>query len=253
MPIRATVQTIEGDAPAGRRAPRHRILLDAELRSPSGDARDVVVRNISATGILLETEFPLEQDEVLELVLPETGVSEARIVWADGRLYGCEFIEPITSAALSAAQLKSGVEDARSDEGPTEEAAPSFGAWLKTLRERQGLSSSKLADLAGVSKVTLWNWESDNAKPQPKNLSRLASALETSERHLLNGWQGDADHGDRPSPRAEGSGSRSSPSTERFPRKHSDERLAEMILASKSQIAELAGTTNDKVRIIIEF
>lgn len=253
MPINAKIQTIEDDNAEGRRTRRRRVSLGAELKSPSGDARDGIVRNISKQGMLLQTDFPLERDEVLELELPEAGTSAARVVWADDRLYGCEFVRPIPSAAVSAALLKSNVDNPERDGEKAEKQVYHFGDWLKVLRDEKGLSGSKLAERAGVSKVTLWNWESNRAKPQPKNVSKLAAALDVSESYLLVGWKADGPLDDSQALRADGSPSHEVLSTGGSSRTDTDQRLAELVSASKSQIAELAGTTSDKVRIIIEF
>ena len=101
MAIRAHFEPAE---PAGRlREPRRKLLFDAQGTPASGGTTGVLVHNISATGLLLQCDTPLEKGERIEIDLPEAGPTAARIVWASGRLFGCAFERPLSQAALSAA------------------------------------------------------------------------------------------------------------------------------------------------------
>lgn len=44
---------------------------------------------------------------------------------------------------------------------------PRFREQLAAARERAGLTMQGLADLAGVSRGTIWNWESGTITPPP--------------------------------------------------------------------------------------
>lgn len=66
----------------------------------------VTIRDLSLTGVLIETAAALGVGEVFQIDLPEAGTIEATVVWNGGELYGCQFTWPISPAALSAALLK---------------------------------------------------------------------------------------------------------------------------------------------------
>ena len=53
----------------------------------------------------------------------------------------------------------------------------SFGMFLRSLREENGLSQAQLGRLAGVSDKAVSKWESDAARPQSGLLRRLADLL----------------------------------------------------------------------------
>tara|TARA_B100000886_G_C20343426_1_gene457614 strand:+ start:298 stop:636 length:339 start_codon:yes stop_codon:yes gene_type:complete len=58
---------------------------------------------------------------------------------------------------------------------------------LKELRKRRGLSLQKVGDLVGVSKNSVYKWESEQAHPSIKNLSALAKAFEVEAVFLAYG------------------------------------------------------------------
>jgi PilZ domain-containing protein len=67
----------------------------------------VTVRDISLTGMLLETSTAMLVGASFEVELPHAGTVGAVVVWNSGEFYGCEFEDPISVAALSAARLQS--------------------------------------------------------------------------------------------------------------------------------------------------
>lgn len=71
---------------------------------PSGSLAHI--HDLSVTGLLFETSAPLSEDRV-EVQLPEVGPTHARVVWHHGRFFGCNFVQPIPKAAVSAALLRS--------------------------------------------------------------------------------------------------------------------------------------------------
>lgn len=117
--------------------------------------------NLSDSGLLLETEASLKPGEALDVVLPEAGMRTARVVWAGHGLAGCKFDAPLGKSALSAAALAS---------VPVSET---MGQRLRRLRRERGDSMVRLAQHLGVSKQTLWNWETDRTLPQPRFLAEL--------------------------------------------------------------------------------
>jgi hypothetical protein len=86
-----------------RRSVRRALKLGAG--SAAGEA--VTIRDISLTGMLLETSTPMLVGGTFEVELPHAGTVPALIVWNSGEFYGCEFDGPISPAAVSAARLQS--------------------------------------------------------------------------------------------------------------------------------------------------
>lgn len=73
----------------------------------SGDVAMALILNISETGLLIETVVRLAVGETLFVDLPEASASAIRVVWTDNLLAGCEFVDPVSMGAVSAAQLMS--------------------------------------------------------------------------------------------------------------------------------------------------
>ena len=96
---------------------RTRVRLKLLLQSTSFGAGDeVVIHDISPTGMLIAAGSVLSDFEELEINIPRAGSVKARVVWNSGNYFGCQFEQPITQAAISAALLRS---TAREDELPT--------------------------------------------------------------------------------------------------------------------------------------
>ena len=60
-----------------------------------------------------------------------------------------------------------------------------FGAKLKHARQEKGLTQMQLADLIGVSKSTLANYETDNREPDMYKIKKILSVLDISSDYLL--------------------------------------------------------------------
>jgi len=92
-----------------RGAGRMRVDLLVTL-PPDQDQRYAHVRNLSEGGMLLETDADLNIGDLLSVNCDGVLKVDARIVWRQEQSYGCQFLEPITSAAVSAAILRAPVE-----------------------------------------------------------------------------------------------------------------------------------------------
>lgn len=68
---------------------------------------EVVIHDLSPTGMLLETPQDLCSGETLFVDLPERGPTAASVVWSSGHFHGCSFEQSIPSATISAALLRS--------------------------------------------------------------------------------------------------------------------------------------------------
>lgn len=90
-----------------RGSARRALKLDVESQGDLQGAAQVTIHDLSLTGVLIETSTPLQQGETFEVDVPGAGPVEAAVMWSSGEYYGCQFKEPISTAALSAALLRS--------------------------------------------------------------------------------------------------------------------------------------------------
>lgn len=60
-----------------------------------------------------------------------------------------------------------------------------LGQTIREFRKQKGLSQEQLAEAAGLSRQTIYKWESDQAAPDLENLKLLAAALGTTVSRLL--------------------------------------------------------------------
>lgn len=68
---------------------------------------EIVIHDISATGMLIETSQELSTGETLIIDLPERGETPATVAWNSGQYFGCQFELSIPAATVSAALLRS--------------------------------------------------------------------------------------------------------------------------------------------------
>lgn len=204
------------------REPRRKLSLEARGALGSGGAADILVHDISVTGLLLESPVPLMVEERIAVDLPHAGATWARVVWTSGRLYGCQFHSPISAATLSAAQLRSAVGRPVDLSVRSPAAADtSLATRLQRLRKERGISQAHIATKLGVSKPTVWAWEHGRARPAESRIADLASVLGVTSAELLSGQPGG----------------------------ESDD----VVTRSRDQIAAALGTRPEKVRIWVEL
>ena len=118
-----------------RVAPRRRLKLDVAGSTPSAADVDVVVHDLSVTGLLIEAAVDLNTGDQLGVEIPGAGAAEAVVVWRSGNYFGCEFSQRIPKAALSAAALRSAPEPRQRPERqlplpPWQAALPRDGAQI---------------------------------------------------------------------------------------------------------------------------
>ena len=97
--------SLEPQTDEQRRTPRRTLRLDVD-----GGAT-ATVRNLSETGLLIESPDVLEVGDRVSLDLPVAGTAEARVIWARAPFYGCEFARPVSRAVVSAALLRAPIEE----------------------------------------------------------------------------------------------------------------------------------------------
>jgi transcriptional regulator with XRE-family HTH domain len=199
------------------RAARRTLLLETEGARAAGDAAAVLIHNVSASGLLIETQTELAADERIDIDLPLAGPTAARVVWSDGGFHGCQFEEHLPSQVLSAVQLRSAPSPSPAPQVSTE----AFASRLRRLRKQKGLTLGALADRLGVSKPTVWAWEHGNARPVQDRIAALAEQLGVPQAEMLTGHDSDA--------------------------------LTALLAKARRQIADAYGTEPAKVRIMIEL
>lgn len=106
----------------------------------------------------------------------------------------------------------------------------SFAARLRQLRQERGWSLASLAERSGLSKPSIWDWESGKSKPRAVSLRILAETFGVEESALRGGDAGGAPE------RRDASGA-----------------LQRVVDASRQQIADLAGVERHRVKIAIEY
>jgi len=87
----------------GRGSKRFRVAFDATLRDPLHAPLDVVVEDLSASGFRVLTPANLAVGIEIGLGLAGIGMHRARVIRHENGAYGCEFVTPLTSAALDLA------------------------------------------------------------------------------------------------------------------------------------------------------
>lgn len=234
------------DAAERRSEERRHLLFATTAKGMDGESQPVLVRDISARGLLLETEEAGSLDKTVVVNLPETGDIEAHIIWQGDKLAGCRLEKHLSQATIDAVRATG---DATHAEQPATDApvprtaARTLAARLKQLRMAKDLTRAELAERSGISTPSIWAWETGRTVPRLGSLETLAKGLgvDVSELQIgVGGASGDLHAALMPTAVAgEGAGDLRMA------------RLAELVAASKAQIAALAGTTADKVTISI--
>lgn len=222
MPISAHFEpTPHSDDP--RRSVRHTLRLEALAAIADGESARVTVHNISAGGLLIETEAELDIGETIALELPEAGARIATVSWASETFYGCQFDPPLSPAELSAAQLRGvAVDEPRLPRSVLTTFDDGFGHRLQRLRKQRGLTLAQIAEKLGVSKPTVWAWEQGRSRPIGNRIDPLADVLGVARAEL-------------------------------YPDAKATTPLHDLLARVRGEIAGAAGTSPDKIRIMIEL
>lgn len=209
-------------SPGNGRASRRQLRLPLHGSKATSGEIEGLVHNISATGMLVESGTPLEIDEVIEVNLPHSGKTATKVIWTSGSLAGCQFEMPISSATLSAAQLRGVVgPDAHATEDQPAPATESFGVRLQRLRAARELTQGQLAATLGVSEPSISAWELDKARPKAGRIEALSVALGVEISELLGIDEA--------------------------------ENLNDLVARAKAQIARAAGVDPAKIKFTIEI
>lgn len=119
-----STQVVESETPEPRSAERRKLHLSSEAHAIHAGAISTTIRDLSETGMLLETTAALDVGMVIAVNLPETGATDATVVWSSGPFFGCEFLTPLRRAAISAAILRNAPQSGQQLPVPVAAQAP---------------------------------------------------------------------------------------------------------------------------------
>lgn len=210
---------------SSRSAERRELRLETSGFVAGAGEANVIIHNISAAGLLLESELVLAKGERLALDLPEAGAVTAVVVWRSEHLYGCAFEQALSPAALAAAQLQGfapGMPSRPLGETAAIGGGEALGHRLNRLRREAGLTLADVAAALGVSKPTVWAWEKGKARPLPERIDAIAEALGV-------------------------------PSEALAPAFGTPRQIDALVAECRARIAEACGTTPEAVKIMIEL
>lgn len=93
-----------------RRTQRRAMRLRVESANAPA-AASATVRNLSETGLLIEAGEAFAVGDTVIVRLPMAGAVDATVIWARMPFYGCEFAQPVSRAVVSAALLRSPIDE----------------------------------------------------------------------------------------------------------------------------------------------
>ncbi|QPC98478.1 helix-turn-helix domain-containing protein [Qipengyuania soli] len=217
----------------GRSEERRRIFLTASAAQGDGSS-GVEILDLSASGLLMSTSASLDLDEPVAVVLADGEEHWARIMWHTGRLYGCRFEQSLSRAELGANLLRAHPPRDLPEVGAVESGTETLGDRLRRLRMDSPHTMEELASLVGVTKPTLWKWETGKSRPRHDAIIRISDVFGVAEAELLYGERG--------------SGRGVSVS-----RAASNATLAMTVAEARRMIAQAAGIDPGQVSISIDF
>lgn len=211
---------------------RRKLSLLARGAHHDGTGLDVLIHNISGTGMLFESDITLAAGDRIEIELPHAGDITAIVIWASGRHFGCQFEGPVSPATLSAVELKSvtapppktkGKDKATVDDeqDSATEIDEDFGGRLQRFRTALGLDQAEVAKHMDVGVASVASWENGRARPKRGRIAKLAAILGVEASDLL----GDGEPGE----------------------------VQDQVDAGRELIARALGVSADRIRIIVEY
>ncbi len=225
---------VEGER---RSETRRHLLFATTARGEDGESQPVLVRDISESGLLLETEEGAQLDKTISVLLPEAGEVAAQVIWQGDKLAGCRLHAHLSQPAIDAVRAKgeaAHAEQVANDAPLQRTAAKTLAARLKQLRMERDLTRAELAERSGISTPSIWAWETGRTVPRLGSLETLARGLGVAVSELQIGSADGSLGVDAPGGFTESTG-----------------QLAHTVAAARAQIAALAGVTPDRVTITI--
>jgi DNA-binding transcriptional regulator YiaG len=152
-----------------RTAGRYPLVLHAIASFPDGDRSEVTILDISETGSLIAIDRELQVGQELEIFL-DTAPGDAicgQLAWCGDGIYGCQFVNPLSKLVLSAARLRGQPAEPGARRAPSSvDLSPSA---IAGARRACGYSATEMAQALGVSRPTLWAWETGKSRPSGTN------------------------------------------------------------------------------------
>ena len=141
---------------------RRHLLFATTVRSDGdGEPQPVLVRDISARGLLLEVEDGAVLNHDFHITLPDAGEVEAHVIWQGDKLAGCRLESHLSQSTIDLVK-ESGEHDhngrPEDDDQPIQSAAPRTAA--RTL-------AARLKQLRIERDLTRANWPTDRASARP--------------------------------------------------------------------------------------
>jgi PilZ domain len=90
----------EDAAQEDRSAPRVKLKIPAQMRPSGSPAFAVIVRDLSLSGVACEALTGMSAGTRVWLTLPGLAALQAKIVWNDGTMVGCEFDNLLNLAVM---------------------------------------------------------------------------------------------------------------------------------------------------------
>jgi PilZ domain len=90
----------EDAAQEDRSAPRIRLKIPASMRPSGSPGFAVIVRDLSLSGVACEALTGMATGTRVWLTLPGLSALQAKIVWNDGTMVGCEFDHLLNLAVM---------------------------------------------------------------------------------------------------------------------------------------------------------
>ncbi len=90
----------EDAAQEDRSAPRIRLKIPASMRPSGSPGFAVIVRDLSLSGVACEALTGMAAGTRVWLTLPGLSALQAKIVWNDGTMVGCEFDTLLNAAVM---------------------------------------------------------------------------------------------------------------------------------------------------------
>ena len=92
-----------------RRYPRHKLRFTTVAEIQESRLIELVIRDISDSGLQIELVDDVQQGELLSVDLPAGLAVDAMVIWRSNGLAGCRFCLPVSAPVVEAVRLRSEV------------------------------------------------------------------------------------------------------------------------------------------------
>lgn len=136
---------------------RRSLRLITTARPSSAEPFEAIILDLSEEGFLTRAPGCLAVGDAVEVCLPDAGLVAAKVVWASGPYYGCEFVSPVSRAVVSASLLRSAPRAEPAPvafDGPKIIPFPKVQAYEEPVAQTLGLGT-RVAVIVGTS-AALW-------------------------------------------------------------------------------------------------